>query len=218
MVFVITVWVWEITVLFDCVTYLTLQVQQGCLTPAGEETSEFPPLCLNKPSLTPQGEESDFWPLQTPGLHLASATQPSKEQRGLFISSRGEWVPGFLPVYADINGCKANIFSVMLEPGERTLCNVFSFSRRTFTWYFSQRYKLFFELSVCLFHHFQVELWVTTCCLWPSLADSRTSLPSCVFLFVSFACYVQHCREFRRAVVSLFICLTFWDKSLTMQP
>lgn len=183
MIFVITVWVWEITVLFYCVTYLTLQLQQGCLTqPAGEETLEFPPLCLNKSSLTPQGEESDFWPLKTPGLHLASATQPSKEQRGLLTSSRWEWVPGFLSVYADINGCKANIFSVMLEPGERTLFNVFSFSRRTFTWYFSRRCKLFFGLSVCLFHHFQVELWVTTCCLRPSLAGASTSLPSCLFL------------------------------------
>lgn len=186
-------------------TYVTLQLQQGCLTqPSGEETSEFPPLCLSKPSLTPQGEDRDFWPLQTPGLLLTSATQPSKEQRGILASSRWEWVPGFLSVCADINGCKATIFSVMLEPGEMTLCNAFSFSRRTFTWYFSQRHKLFLGLSVCLFHHFQVEPWVTTCCLWPSLADSQTSLPSCVFLFVSFACNVQHCREFRRAVVYLF--------------
>lgn len=39
--------------------------------------------------------------------------------------------------------CKATIFSVMLEPGERALCNVFPFSRRTFTRYFSQGLKLF---------------------------------------------------------------------------
>lgn len=149
----------------------------------------------------------DFtWPLQH---------SPARNREG-FMLPLGE--SGSQASYQSMLICKATIFSVMLEPGERALCNVFPFSRRTFTRYFSQRHNLFLGLSVCLFHHFQVELWVTTCCLWPRLADSRISLPSCVFLFVSFACNLQHCREFRRAVVSLFICLTFWDKSLTMQP
>lgn len=113
------------------------------------------------------------WPLQH---------SPARNREG-FMLPLGE--SGSQASYQSMLICKATIFSVMLEPGERALCNVFSFSRRTFTWYFSQRRNLFLGLSVCLFHHFQVELWVTTCCYGQGLlTQGFLCHPVCSCLFL----------------------------------
>lgn len=80
------------------------------------------------------------WPLQH---------SPARNREG-FSLPLGE--SGSQASYQSMLICKATIFSVMLEPGERSLCIAFSFSRRTFTWYFSQRCK-------CLYVCFIISKW-----------------------------------------------------------
>lgn len=148
----------------------------------GEETSALPLLDLNKPPLTPQWGHSGFWPLQSPRLHLASATQLSKGQKGLLVSSWWEQSQApHQPLMTQRDG-KRTIFSVMQEHGKGTLFNAFPVSRRTFTWFFSQGHKTILGIFYLCVSFTVSTLWSLTCPLCPGVANSLASMLFPVFL------------------------------------